>query len=118
LPNVDEYVVKPKNGADSIGLKYLSKNELYEENLENSLIQPMVDFEYEISFYFIGHKLEYPCMPLIKIKDGNYMNMIVQVRILNLQKNSSNGTILNMVFKGLMPAGLRMEDCYWWNWRT
>ena len=59
LPNVDKYVVKPKNGADSIGLKYLSKNELYEENLENSLIQPMVDFEYEISFYFIGDKLEY-----------------------------------------------------------
>ena len=33
LPNVDKYVIKPKDGADSIGLEILTKNELIERNL-------------------------------------------------------------------------------------
>jgi len=59
LPVVKEYVIKPKNGADSIGLKFLTRDELFEQNLENHLIQPKVDFKYEVSFYFINDKLEY-----------------------------------------------------------
>lgn len=61
LPNVDKYVIKPKDGADSIGLEFLTKEELFSRNLEESisLIQPAIDFEYEVSFYFINDKLEY-----------------------------------------------------------
>lgn len=61
LPDVDKYVIKPKDGADSIGLEFINKEELFERNLvdENTLIQPAIDFKYEVSFYFINDKLEY-----------------------------------------------------------
>lgn len=61
LPEVDSYVVKPKNGADSIGLRFLSKQELMENPPESGahVIQPAIDFLYEASFYFINDTLEY-----------------------------------------------------------
>ena len=60
LPDVDEYVIKPKDGADSIGLEFLTKDELIKRDLkDNILIQPAIDFEYEVSFYFINDKFEY-----------------------------------------------------------
>lgn len=59
LPDCERYVVKPKDGADSIGLEFLTKNELFEKDLGNMLIQPAIDFEYEVSFYFINDCLEY-----------------------------------------------------------
>ena len=52
-------MIKPKDGADSIGLEFLDKKELLKRNLENTLIQPAIDFEYEVSFYFINNTLEY-----------------------------------------------------------
>ena len=58
LPDCERYVVKPKDGADSIGLEFLTKNELFEKDLGNMLIQPAIDFEYEVSFYFINDCLE------------------------------------------------------------
>lgn len=60
LPESDRYVIKPKDGADSIGLEFLSKDELFRRNnLKEMLIQPAIDFVYEVSFYFIDNKLEY-----------------------------------------------------------
>lgn len=59
LPDCERYVVKPKNGADFIGLEFLTKNELFEKDLMNMIIQPAIDFEYEVSFYFINNRLEY-----------------------------------------------------------
>ncbi len=59
LPSCENYVIKPKGGADSIGLEFLTKRELFEKDLGNMLIQPAVDFEYEVSFYFINDCLEY-----------------------------------------------------------
>lgn len=61
LPNVDRYVIKPKDGADSIGLEFLTRDELIERNLTDgtTLIQPAINFKYEVSFYFINDKLEY-----------------------------------------------------------
>ncbi|MEE1133947.1 MAG: hypothetical protein UHW60_04190 [Methanobrevibacter sp.] len=59
LPDCERYVIKPKDGADSIGLEFLTKDELFEKDLENMLIQPAVDFEYEVSFYFINDNMEY-----------------------------------------------------------
>lgn len=55
----EKYVIKPKDGADSIGLEFINKEELLKRNLQNTLIQPEVDFEYEVSFYFINDELEY-----------------------------------------------------------
>lgn len=59
LPESDMYVIKPKDGADSIGLEFLTKDDLFDRELNEMLIQPAVDFEYEVSFYFINDKLEY-----------------------------------------------------------
>ena len=59
LPESDKYVIKPKDGADSIGLEFLTKEELFSRELNNMLIQPAIDFEYEVSFYFINDTLEY-----------------------------------------------------------
>jgi hypothetical protein len=62
LPHVNKYVIKPKDGADSIGMKFLSKEELYKNiNLDdkNTLIQPLINFKYEVSFYFIDKEFQY-----------------------------------------------------------
>ena len=61
LPDTGRYVIKPKDGADSIGLEFLSKDELMKRDIRDgkTLIQPAVDFKYEVSFYFINDKLEY-----------------------------------------------------------
>lgn len=62
LPKVDTYVTKPKDGADSIGLEFLSKDEIFKTiNVDdkNTLIQPLIDFDYEVSFYFIDKEFQY-----------------------------------------------------------
>ncbi|MDI9925220.1 hypothetical protein [Rhodococcus sp. IEGM 1341] len=58
LPEVNTYVVKPKWGADSIGMRHSGRAELSEVE-PGSLIQPRIDFVYEVSFYFIGRTVQY-----------------------------------------------------------
>lgn len=53
LPVVDEYVVKPKQGADSLGLRFVPRAELSSVTGTGHLIQPRIDFVYEVSFYFV-----------------------------------------------------------------
>jgi hypothetical protein len=57
LPDVAEYVVKPKLGADSVGLRFVPRAEL--AGIEGQLIQPRVDFLYEVSFYFVDRDFQY-----------------------------------------------------------
>lgn len=62
LPEVETYVIKPKDGADSIGMEFLSKEVLLrrvDKNDKNTLIQPLINFEYEVSFYFIDKEFQY-----------------------------------------------------------
>ncbi|MFD9908813.1 hypothetical protein [Streptomyces sp. NPDC059063] len=64
LPPAESYVVKPKLGADSIGLRFVGRAELAEVaelDLEPGgvLVQPHVDFRYEVSFYFIDDAFQY-----------------------------------------------------------
>lgn len=62
LPNVDTYIVKPKDGADSIGLEFVTKDALngkVDSELKNTLVQPFINFEYEVSFYFIDTEFQY-----------------------------------------------------------
>ncbi|PFR96394.1 hypothetical protein [Priestia megaterium] len=62
LPNVETYIVKPKDGADSIGMELVSKSELpvkINSNNKNILVQPFINFNYEVSFYFIDHEFQY-----------------------------------------------------------
>ncbi|MEV0259576.1 hypothetical protein AB0H82_35690 [Streptomyces sp. NPDC050732] len=60
LPETETYVVKPKAGADSIGLEFVGREELAGLRPESGiLIQPCVDFTYEVSFYFVDHAFQY-----------------------------------------------------------
>lgn len=60
LPEVAEYVTKPKLGADSIGLTRVPSTALAELALDGTtLVQPLIDFRYEVSFYFVGREFQY-----------------------------------------------------------
>ncbi|MEW1643628.1 MULTISPECIES: hypothetical protein [unclassified Streptomyces] len=59
LPRTDRYVVKPKLGADSIGLEIVPAGRLAASADGSVLIQPCVDFSYEVSFYFVDHDFQY-----------------------------------------------------------
>ncbi len=59
LPAAREYAVKPRAGADSIGLTFVPRAGL--DGLINGdvLVQPRVDFRYEVSFYFVDDAFRY-----------------------------------------------------------
>ncbi|WP_371780940.1 hypothetical protein [Streptosporangium subroseum] len=59
LPEVDEYVAKPKLGADSIGLTFVTRDGLDDLRFDNLLIQPRIRFRYEVSFYFVDRTFQY-----------------------------------------------------------
>ncbi|MFD3534315.1 hypothetical protein [Streptomyces sp. NPDC058664] len=60
LPEAAAYAVKPKVGADSIGLRFLPYEELAGLAHDGELlVQPRVDFRYEVSFYFVDDLFQY-----------------------------------------------------------
>lgn len=59
LGNPETYVVKLKNGADSIGMEFLTKEEILKIDLKGRLIQPYLNFEYEVSFYYLNNNFQY-----------------------------------------------------------
>ncbi|TWG07008.1 hypothetical protein FHX80_115509 [Streptomyces brevispora] len=63
LPEADGYVIKPKLGADSVGLRFVRTSELSSELSSEAdgtqLIQPRIDFRYEVSFYFVDRDFQY-----------------------------------------------------------
>jgi len=59
LPETDEYVVKPKFGADSVGLSMVPADRLPALTDGSVLVQPRIDFAYEVSFYFVDHDFRY-----------------------------------------------------------
>ncbi|EGX56327.1 hypothetical protein SZN_28363 [Streptomyces zinciresistens K42] len=63
LPAAERYVIKPKQGADSIGLRIVPARDL-RDALDPAagtgvLVQPCVDFAYEVSFYFVDQDFQY-----------------------------------------------------------
>jgi len=59
LPQASQYVAKPKFGADSVGLRFVHREQLEDLTYDNLLVQPRVGFRYEVSFYFVDHTFEY-----------------------------------------------------------
>ncbi|WP_405888021.1 hypothetical protein OG739_32960 [Streptomyces longwoodensis] len=59
LPGADRYVVKPRLGADSIGLRIVTRAELPALADGTVLVQPHVDFAYEVSFCFVDDAFQY-----------------------------------------------------------
>ncbi|KOU32766.1 hypothetical protein ADK52_00330 [Streptomyces sp. WM6372] len=56
LPSAPSYAVKPKQGADSIGLTFTAHPA---GPAGVNLIQPRIDFAYEVSFYFVDDAFQY-----------------------------------------------------------
>jgi hypothetical protein len=59
LPAADRYVVKPKLGADSLGLRIVGPDALAALADGSTLVQPCVDFRYEVSFTYVDHDFQY-----------------------------------------------------------
>lgn len=59
LPGAQRYVVKPRRGADSIGLRVVPADEVRGLVDGDVLVQPHIDFAYEVSFYFVDHDFQY-----------------------------------------------------------
>ncbi|MFH8725446.1 hypothetical protein [Streptomyces termitum] len=60
LPEAELYAVKPKAGADSIGLRFVPYADLAGLAADDGLlVQPRVDFAYEVSFYFVDDDFQY-----------------------------------------------------------
>ncbi|SPF07307.1 hypothetical protein [Streptomyces sp. MA5143a] len=59
LPGADAYAVKPTAGADSIGLRFVTGAELADLTWGDVLVQPRVDFRYEVSFYYVDEAFQY-----------------------------------------------------------
>ncbi|MFF6773953.1 hypothetical protein ACFY8W_10330 [Streptomyces sp. NPDC012637] len=59
LPAAETYAVKPKAGADSIGLEFVPYERLTELSYGEVLVQPRIDFRYEVSFYFVDDRFQY-----------------------------------------------------------
>ncbi|MEU3172531.1 hypothetical protein [Streptomyces sp. NPDC007000] len=59
LPPADRYVVKPRLGADSTGLRVVAADAVRELVVGSVLVQPYIDFAYEVSFYFVDHDIQY-----------------------------------------------------------
>ncbi|MEV7673397.1 hypothetical protein ACWDNT_22605 [Streptomyces sp. NPDC000963] len=59
LPDAALYAVKPKTGADSIGLRFVPYEDLAGLAYGEVLVQPRVDFRYEVSFYFVDDLFQY-----------------------------------------------------------
>lgn len=59
LPAREHYVVKPKDGADSVGLRFVDRTQLAGLDTNSALVQPRIDFSYEVSFYFVDDVFQY-----------------------------------------------------------
>jgi hypothetical protein len=59
LPVATRYVVKPKLGSDSIGMRMLGRDEIDGTDLSGMIVQPAVDFVHEVSFVFVDDALQY-----------------------------------------------------------
>ncbi|WP_345103637.1 ATP-grasp domain-containing protein [Streptomyces drozdowiczii] len=59
LPEAGGYVVKPKLGADSVGLTFVTTPELGPAADGTLLVQPRIDFRYEVSFYYVDQDFQY-----------------------------------------------------------
>tara|TARA_R110002051_G_scaffold115396_1_gene188492 strand:- start:72 stop:878 length:807 start_codon:yes stop_codon:yes gene_type:complete len=59
LGNPETFVVKLKNGADSIGMEFLTKEEVLKIDPKGRLIQPYLNLEYEVSFYYLNNTFQY-----------------------------------------------------------
>ena len=59
LGEYEKFLVKPVNGYASYGIIETDKNNISNHWDNNYVIQPKLDFDSEVQFYFIGNKYEF-----------------------------------------------------------
>ncbi len=59
LPSCDRYMLKKIDGADSIGVRTASRDEISSREHFGYLVQPFVEIQYEVSFYFVDKDFHY-----------------------------------------------------------
>lgn len=59
LPVVERYIVKPKLGSDSIGMRVVERGQLAQLDLAGQIAQPLIDFVHEVSLVFVDDTLQY-----------------------------------------------------------
>lgn len=74
LGDPEKYVVKLMNGADSVGMEILNKDELLAANPQGKLIQPYINFQYEVSFYYLNNTFQYALFAPNKAKRWDLKN--------------------------------------------
>lgn len=57
--NINEFILKPINWFSSYWQRFLNKQDIKSLSLNNYIIQPKLNFQYELSFYFINNKFLY-----------------------------------------------------------
>lgn len=59
LPNSSSFVVKPKLGSDSIGMRVVDGAGLALLDFGGAVVQPTIEFVHEVSFYFVDRDFQY-----------------------------------------------------------
>ncbi|MFS4432200.1 hypothetical protein [Chryseobacterium sp. S90] len=59
LGTSENYMVKLKNGADSKGQEKVSYKDIHSVELDGKIIQPFIDFKYEVSFFYLNDRFQY-----------------------------------------------------------
>lgn len=118
LGPTDLYIVKLKDGADSIGMNIMSAEELFDTNPEDRLIQPLIDFRYEVSFYYLDNRFQYALYAPDKFKRWDRQEYEATAADHALPNSSSGGTTWPVALCGWTPAASRTAPCCWWSWKT
>jgi hypothetical protein len=94
--DTDLYILKPKDGYDGFGQQKVTEKELKEKFNKSYVIQPAVDFQSEVQFYFVGTKAQYalefkpskiPIYPTPTIYDFSEKELALAQSFANLNKS-------------------------------
>jgi hypothetical protein len=96
LPEVAEYVLKLKPGADSTGIRFVGREPLEDVALSGMLVQPRVKINYEVSFYYIGRTFHYALYALTPDQRWTLNGTIRHLQTSSSPGNSSTGTRSSM----------------------
>lgn len=59
LPEAEKYLLKPKIGYDGMKQRIICKEEIDIIDFNKYILQPLLEFQSEVQFYFINNKLQY-----------------------------------------------------------
>lgn len=96
LPETNEYVLKKEDGYDGIGQQIITKEEIEKKFKPGFILQPKIEFEKEVQFYFVNkifcYALEFypskvPVYPDAKKYEYTNEELCLAQRFANLNSN-------------------------------